>query len=454
MSLVFACPVFGQSIQTEPLAKQQQGDATNRQQEKKIGNEGSNESSQNEKADESIRFPITIYGPQQKLEIDPVDPPAALVAQTWGGIYRGDDKPEIPPWDIVGQLQMYSRSGRILWTIPCRTIANKGAETIVVDAKRQRIYVGEEYYSRKISSQISAFDYSGNRLWTVDLQNFNFFTACNSLKVDPKTGNLWVSRGKPETLVFDSQGKMIKAIPVESLAMTYDHKTGSFWLYASDLFRFSSDFKMLSRSKSDGYVEASKFYSILIDDDGTVWTSKDALQGPIKIRQYSSKGKLLRELEPRYVNWMKDGLRIKPWDEGKLILFNQYRFQNHMIFDKKTEEFKRYAGWSSAPLKANLVEKSKSAIWCIGEEGVSATDFNSKEIFSQKPLTVEDWKKEKKVRMEQLNLLSKELAQTDPRLKRAQKIVADWSEFIEGYGHAEKEAEEFFRGFSLHIIRN
>ena len=447
MSLVFACPVFGQSIQTEPLAKQQQGEEPNRQEE--------NQSGQRAEADDSDFLPITIYGRQQKLEIDPADPPAALVAQSWGGIYRGDDKPEIPLWDIVGQLQMYSRSGRILWTIPCRTIANKGAGTIVVDAKRQRIYVGEELnYSLKISSQISAFDYSGNRLWTVDLQNFKFWTTCNSLKVDPKTGNLWVSRGKSETLVFDSQGKMIKSIPVESLAMAYDHKTGSFWMYGSDLFRFSSDFKMLSRSKSDGYVEASKFYSILIDDDGTVWTSKDALQGPIKIRQYSSKGKLLRELEPRYVNWMKDGLRIKPWDEGKLILFNQYRFQNHMIFDKKTEEFKRYAGWSSAPLKANLVEKSKSAIWCISEEGVSATDFNSKEIFSQKPLTVEDWKKEKKVRMEQLNLLSKELAQTDPRLKRAQKIVADWSEFIEGYGEAEKESKEITRGFSLHIIRN
>ena len=119
-----------------------------------------------------------------------------------------------------------------------------------------------------------------------------------------------------------------------------------------------------------------------------------------------------------------------------------------MIFDKKTESFSRYAAGM------HLVEKSKSAIWCISEEGVSATDFNSKEIFSQKPLTVEDWRKEMKMRQEQLNLLSKELAQTDPRLKRAQKIVADWSEFIEGYGHAEKEAEEFFRGFSLHIIRN
>ena len=446
MSLVFACPVFGQSIQTEPLAKQQQGDATNRQQEKKIGNEGSNESSQKEKADES--FPITIYGPQQKLEIDPADPPAALVAQSWGGIYRGDDKPEIPPWDIVGQLQMYSRSGRILWTIPCRTIANKGAGTIVVDAKRQRIYVGEELnYSLKISSQISAFDYSGNRLWTVDLQNFKFWTTCNSLKVDPKTGNLWVSRGKSETLVFDSQGKMIKSIPVESLAMAYDHKTGSFWLYASDLFRFSSDFKMLSRSKSDGYVEASEFYSILIDDDGTVWTSKDPLQGPIKIRRYSSTGNLLREIK-FLLHSLGNGWRIKPWGEGKLILFNHYRFKSDLIFDKKTESFSRYAAGM------HLVEKSKSAIWCISEEGVSATDFNSKEIFSQKPLTVEDWKKEMKMRQEQLNLLSKELAQTDPSLKRARKVIADWSEFIEGYGDAEKEAEEFFRGFSLHIIRN
>ena len=201
MSLVFACPVFGQSIQTEPLAKQQQGEEPNRQEE--------NQSGQRAEADDSDFLPITIYGPQQKLEIDPADPPAALVAQSWGGIYRGDDKPEIPPWDIVGQLQMYSRSGRILWTIPCRTIANKGAGTIVVDAKRQRIYVGEELnYSLKISSQISAFDYSGNRLWTVDLQNFKFWTTCNSLKVDPKTGNLWVSRGKSETLVFDSQGKI------------------------------------------------------------------------------------------------------------------------------------------------------------------------------------------------------------------------------------------------------
>ena len=453
MSLVFACPVFGQSIQTEPLAKQQQGDATNRQQEKKIGNEGSNESSQKEKADES--FPITIYGPQQKLEIDPADPPAALVAQTWGGIYRRDDKPEIPPWDIVGQLQMYSRSGRVLWTVPCRTIAKSGAGTIVVDAKRQRIYVGEEpNYRLKISSQISAFDYSGNRLWAVDLQNFKFSTTCNSLKVDPKTGNLWVSRGKSETLVFDSQGKMIKSIPVESLAMAYDHKTGSFWMYASDLFRFSSDFKMLSRSKSDGYVEASKFYSILIDDDGTVWTSKAPLQGPIKIRQYSSKGKLLRELEPKYVNWMKDGLRIKPWDEGKLILFNQYRFQNYMIFDKKTEEFKRYAGWLSAPLKANLVEKSKSAIWCISEEGVSATDLESKEIFSQKVFTAGEWEKEREMRSKQLEFLSKELPETAPAVKRARKVVADWSEFIEGYGDAEKESKEFYREFGLHIIRN
>ena len=344
---------------------------------------------------------------------------------------------------------MYSRSGRILWTIPCRTIAKKGAETIVVDAKRQRIYVGEEYYSRKISSQISAFDYSGNRLWTVDLQNFNYFTTCNSLKVDPKTGNLWVSRGKPETLVFDSQGKMIKSIPVESLAMAYDHKTGSFWMYGSDLalFRFSSDFKMQSRSKSFDSGEASEFHSILIDDDGTVWTSKDPLQGRVKIRRYSSTGNLLREIKFR-LHSLGNGWRIKPWGEGKLILFNHYRIKSDLIFDKKTESFSRYAAGM------HLVEKSKSAIWCISEEGVSATDFDSKEIFSQKPLTVEEWEKEKKVRMEQLNLLSKELAQTDPRLKRAQKVVADWSEFIEGYGEAEKESKEITRGFSLHIIRN
>ena len=56
MSLVFACPVFAQSIQTEPLAKQQQGEEPNRQEENQIGNEGSNENSQNEKADESFRY--------------------------------------------------------------------------------------------------------------------------------------------------------------------------------------------------------------------------------------------------------------------------------------------------------------------------------------------------------------------------------------------------------------
>jgi len=58
------------------------------------------------------------------------------------------------------------------------------------------------------------------------------------------------------------------------------------------------------------------------------------------------------------------------------------------------------------------------------------------------------------VSLESGELIYHRLAQTDPRLKRAQKIVADWSEFIEGYGHAEKEAEEITRRFSLHIIRN
>jgi len=58
------------------------------------------------------------------------------------------------------------------------------------------------------------------------------------------------------------------------------------------------------------------------------------------------------------------------------------------------------------------------------------------------------------VSLESGELIYHRLAQTDPRLKRAQKVVADWSELIEGYGEAEKESKEITRGFSLHIIRN
>ena len=438
MSLVFACPVFGQSIQTEPLAKQQQGEEPNRQEE--------NQSGQRAEADDSDFLPITIYGPQQKLEIDPADPPIALAAQ-WRSGFVGSEDRRISPSAINGWLQMYSRSGRIQWTIPCRGISSFGSEAIVADAKRQRIYIGEASDSdKKINSQISALDFNGNRLWTVELasKSGQYVGTIRSLMVDPKTGNLWVSRDVScDTNVFDLEGRMIKSIPYGSSVMAYDHKTDLFWMFGDSLFRFSRDFKMLSKSERvrGGFGHPR---SILIDEDGRVWTSEDFLQAPAMLGQYSSEGKLLRKFEcPQYVS------RIESWANGKMILYTaSSSHKGHMIFDKKTGEFRRQLA------ELNLVTKSESAIWFHSEKGLSATDLESKEIFSQKVLTVGEWEKEREMRSEQLELLSKELPETDPALRRARKVVADWSKSIEGYGEAEKKSKKIYRGFGLHIIRN
>ena len=73
-----------------------------------------------EKDDAANRFAVTVYGPQQMLEIDTTDPPSTVAAK-WAGRTWNEKKQNYVHHRVEGLLQMYSRSGRVMWTVPCHS---------------------------------------------------------------------------------------------------------------------------------------------------------------------------------------------------------------------------------------------------------------------------------------------------------------------------------------------
>ena len=158
--LTFCGLVHGQDVSVDPLAKGGVGGVGSSSQQ------DGNTTGQQEK--DAALFPVTVYGPHQKLEIDPADPPHAVTGQGRVSLLRESPSKKVAPrWRrqasttiVSGLLQMYSRSGRLMWTIPCRS-SGKDQGAIAIDSARQRIYLREHGdYHGKIKGRTSAFDLS------------------------------------------------------------------------------------------------------------------------------------------------------------------------------------------------------------------------------------------------------------------------------------------------------
>ena len=132
--------VHGQDVSVDPLAKGGVGSSSQ---------QDGNTTGQQEK--DAALFPVTVYGPHQKLEIDPADPPHAVTGQGRVSVLWESPSQKVASTTIVsGLLQMYSRSGRLMWTVPCRSVGQfdlygygRDQGGIAIDSTRQRIYLRE-----------------------------------------------------------------------------------------------------------------------------------------------------------------------------------------------------------------------------------------------------------------------------------------------------------------------
>ena len=446
--LTFCGLVHGQDASVDPLAKGGVGSSSQ---------QDGNTTGQQEK--DAALFPVTVYGPNQKLEIDPADPPHAVTGQGRVSVLRESPNQKVaPPWRrqtsttiVSGLLQMYSRSGRLMWTIPCRSLGQftsygngRAQGEIAIDSARQRIYLREHGdYEGKIKGRTSAFDFLGNRLWSIAIDG--------NLMLNPTTGNLWVSEIVGRTLVFDVNGKLIKSLPVDSVAMAYDRKTDSVWTVGGWGLKShcisTKDFSVLSRNRNGGRGQMS----VLIDqEDGSHWVCTSKIHGEIQspwhtswIEHMSAEGKLLSRMALGY----DEVDRVEPGKPGKLII----HFSNKTEFyDKKTQTFEKFRGRCVA-------SADDSAIWIQDKNGVSAVDFDGKELFSVDIKGPQDWKKEMKMSEKLARDIAAKYSADDPRVLRSQQVVKDWRLFIKGM---EFSADEPPFGsarvdvFNLRLIRN
>ena len=118
----------------------------------------------------------------------------------------------------------------------------------------------------------SAFDFHGNRLWSVDFRG--------ALAIDESNGNIWICgyrsnsyahirRHSYDTNVFDSEGGFVKSLPLGRI-IAYDRNTNSVWLAGRQIVHVSSDFQILSSLEM---IDHWRPESVLIDEDG------DSLRG-------------------------------------------------------------------------------------------------------------------------------------------------------------------------------
>ena len=436
--------VHGQDVSVNPLAKGGVGSSSQ---------QDGNTTGQQEK--DAALFPVTVYGPHQELEIDPADPPHAVTGQGRVSLLRESPSKKVAPrWRrqasttiVSGLLQMYSRSGRLMWTIPCRSYG-KDQGAIAIDSARQRIYLRESGdYHGKIKGRTSAFDFHGNRLWSIVIDG--------NLMLNPTTGNLWVSQIFGQTLVFDVNGKLIKSLPAKSLAMAYDRKTDSVWMVGSlKNYRISTkDFSVLEiRNARDHILLPGQQRSVLIDrDDGSHWVSSGHKAGAFKppwnsgwIEHYSVEGKLLSRMDHG------EGVvifRLEPGKAGKLIAHFPDKTE---FYDKKTQTFEKFRGRCVA-------SADDSAIWIQDKNGVSAVDFDGKELFSVDIKGPQDWKKEMKMSEKLARDIAAKYSADDPRVLRSQQVVKDWKLFIKGMEFSADEppfGSAWGDVFNLRLIRN
>jgi DNA-binding beta-propeller fold protein YncE len=163
-------------------------------------------------------------------------------------------------------VRLLSATGEELWTASGLNNAQTvgGVHGVAVDPERRCIYVRESAGNR-----IIAFDRGGQKLWQIE------GIDTESLLVDPKTGNLWATRGERlndgETFVFDADGNEVAAYPFRGIDMAYDPHSDAFWLVGYEIIKLSRDGEVQFREQVDGWCCASVSVN---PTDGSVWIAE------------------------------------------------------------------------------------------------------------------------------------------------------------------------------------
>jgi beta-lactamase regulating signal transducer with metallopeptidase domain/thiol-disulfide isomerase/thioredoxin len=190
-------------------------------------------------------------------------------------------------------IRLLDSSGKELWQTDglnnCETVG--AVHGIALDRQRGRIYSRE-----LVSHRVKAFDLAGRNLWQIER------ICADSLAVDEKTGNVWVSGGENlkngETVVFDQQGNELATYPCHGIDIVYDAHTESMWLVGYEILKLNREGEVLFRKPAEGwcYVAAS-----VNPADGSVWLAErshpDVPQSRDRLWHLDSDGKVKLRLD-------------------------------------------------------------------------------------------------------------------------------------------------------------
>ncbi|MEM7453928.1 MAG: carboxypeptidase regulatory-like domain-containing protein [Planctomycetota bacterium] len=306
------------------------------------------------------RFPVTRYDvePVPGFMVDPANVPSALMIT--GSRWDTDNLQNC-------RLSMLTWSGMEYWSVPVGFMSGTSdAGALAIDRERERFYLREMGDFGLIKNKTTAFDFSGQRLWSVEYYG--------TLMVDPVTGNLWISGGENlisgETVVFDPDGNEIASWPVRGVAMSYDGFSDSFWLVGYDIIKVSREGEVLHRETIDGWCCSGVAVN---SNDGTVWVSErdhsDEARSASQLRKLHNSGRLLKTV----------ALEIDP---------------ANVMLDPKTEKL-WIPGWGgvvtcdTADLSIETIESgpairagvSEFGIWAIDQDGYSMIDRDAGIVF-------------------------------------------------------------------------
>ena len=204
----------------------------------------------------AARFPVTRFDPSARQPKSTVLPAVVVLDDT------------DPKWDKDSprhdNLRALTSSGEELWRHGgfncCQTVG--GVHGVVIDRQRGRIYVREN-----VGDKIHAFTLGGREVWRIDK------VEAGVLALDEKTGNIWCSGGgrlnEGETIVFDSDGNEKTSLLHRAIDMAYDPHSDSFWLVGYEIINMSREGKIRFREKVEGWCCASVAVN---RTDGSMWT--------------------------------------------------------------------------------------------------------------------------------------------------------------------------------------
>jgi beta-lactamase regulating signal transducer with metallopeptidase domain/peroxiredoxin len=205
------------------------------------------------------RFPIT------RFEAGPAKP----LASKPGIVVLDDTDPDFdntkPHHD---GLRLLSQTGDELWSMTDLNNAQTvgGVHRVVIDRRRERVYVCES-----VGNRIIAFRLDGQKLWQVEQ------VEADAIAFDERTGNVWTSGGRMlndgESVVFDPEGNEVAAYPFRAIDLAYDPHDDAFWLAGYETIKLSRNGNVLFRQRVDGWCCASLSVN---PNDGSVWLAERA----------------------------------------------------------------------------------------------------------------------------------------------------------------------------------